>query len=120
MQEIYHPTGGPWGSDYVDEHFVSFLGVLFGDDLVQEYIHRYPHDFTKIIDNFRHAKMSFYPNKSDKHHSTRLSASFIIEQGIENDVDNIEQFIANKGAFGLKDSAHLKNETLFMSDEIWS
>ena len=42
MQEIHHPTGGPWGSDYVDVYFEKFLCELFGDDMIHEYINKYP------------------------------------------------------------------------------
>eukprot|EP01084_Bolivina_argentea_P079170 143651_1 len=81
MEEVHHCTGGPWGSDYIDEHFDQLLIEIFDEDKVKEFIQQQPANYTRIKDSFRKTKMSFYNNnndeKEDEFHGVQLSLEFI-------------------------------------------
>merc|ERR1712151_1006939 len=37
VQEIVHPTGGPWGSTYIDDYFVAMLKTIFNEEWIANF-----------------------------------------------------------------------------------
>jgi len=66
VQEIVHPTGGPWGSTYIDDHFIDFLFKVFQRDWMEEFKREDPAAYAELIDNFRVAKQEFW--KAERGH----------------------------------------------------
>merc|ERR1712013_382197 len=60
VQEIVHPTGGPWGSTYIDDFFIELLHLIFNKQWLDEFKQEDPAAYTELIDNFRVAKQEFW------------------------------------------------------------
>ncbi|ETO05692.1 hypothetical protein RFI_31704, partial [Reticulomyxa filosa] len=61
VSQIYIPSGGPWGSTYIDEAFWGLLCEIFGRELMGEFKVKYPNEFIRLKENFRQAKHSYNP-----------------------------------------------------------
>lgn len=48
--EVHGPSGGAWGGTKVDEAFIQFLGEVFGEDVMKEFLDKHMED---AIDLFR-------------------------------------------------------------------
>jgi len=92
VQEIVHPTGGPWGSTYIDDYFIQLLHLIFNKQWVDEFKKEDPAAYTELIDNFRVAKQEFWKeekghrdNDNDdgvKDHGQRLTSDMSTEDRI--------------------------------------
>merc|ERR1712087_615049 len=60
VQEIVCPTGGPWGSTYIDDFFIKLLHLIFNKQWLDEFKTEDPASYTELIDNFRVAKQEFW------------------------------------------------------------
>lgn len=122
MEEIHRPTGGPWGSDYMDGFFDELLDEIFGQGTVDKFRRSRPAVYTKIVDNFRKSKMLFYSNANVKRHKVQLHMDFMDHVEDESSsalsfgkmLENATPFGLEKGHFGLEE------DTLWMSREVWS
>ena len=133
MEEIYHPTGGPWGSDYIDEEFDKLLDEVFTKEALNPFREYKPANYTKIKDSFRKSKMNFYNKPNEKFHKMQLTAEFMDEIGeyssskfnnlANDDVDSSEVFkeiVDNAKPYGLpRGDLKMENDTLFLSADIW-
>jgi len=66
VQEIVHPTGGPWGSTYIDDYFIRLLQKIFNKEWIEQFQKEDPAAYTELIDNFRVAKQEFW--SAEKEH----------------------------------------------------
>ena len=37
VKELYHPTGGPWGSCYIDDRYIKLFEDIFSKDWIKEF-----------------------------------------------------------------------------------
>jgi len=140
MEEIYHPTGGAWGSDYIDRHFEALLNEIFGEAVIRHFKEAHNAPFTALLDNFRKAKMSFFNKADEEFHRVRINNEFVeavtkklppaIEQMLaEQDIDEtdmdyythaLQKIVENAAPFGL-DVGHVKGNDsyLFFSTTVW-
>eukprot|EP00486_Rosalina_sp_Unknown_P005549 CAMPEP_0201570984 /NCGR_PEP_ID=MMETSP0190_2-20130828/13502_1 /ASSEMBLY_ACC=CAM_ASM_000263 /TAXON_ID=37353 /ORGANISM="Rosalina sp." /LENGTH=460 /DNA_ID=CAMNT_0047995145 /DNA_START=17 /DNA_END=1396 /DNA_ORIENTATION=- len=115
VKEVYQPSGGAWGSSYIDKHFIRLLTDLFPKGWLQEFQQSRPSDYTILLNNFRRSKETFYArdikqnnknNKSDpsvnaydkqQTHNIKLPTEFIefLEDKLEN-YNEIEQLKNNE------------------------
>jgi len=59
LVELYPPSGGAWGSTYIDQKFEQLLEEIFGKDHIQEAKHsKY---WNQVMDYFENAKTGFNP-----------------------------------------------------------
>ncbi|ETO29543.1 hypothetical protein RFI_07582 [Reticulomyxa filosa] len=65
VSQIYIPSGGAWGSTYIDEAFWGILCEIFGRETMEEFKIKYPNEFVLLKENFRQAKHSYDPASSD-------------------------------------------------------
>ena len=63
VKEVVHPTGGPWGSTYIDDYFIKLLYKIFNKEWIDEFRLEDPAAYTELIDNFRVAKQEFWNNE---------------------------------------------------------
>eukprot|EP01084_Bolivina_argentea_P114871 204416_1 len=63
VEEIVHPTGGKWGSGYIDELFVKLLEKIFGKPFMDNYKDKNPAKFVEVMEQFELAKKTFYKHK---------------------------------------------------------
>ncbi|ETO01566.1 hypothetical protein RFI_35873 [Reticulomyxa filosa] len=63
--QIYPPSGGPWGSTYIDEAFWEMLCEIFGNEIMQEFTFKHPHEFIQLIEHFREVKYLYSPTSLD-------------------------------------------------------
>merc|ERR1711971_1507245 len=78
VREVYQPSGGAWGSTYIDRHFVRLLRDVFPRDWLNAFQSTHPAAFTTLLNNFRRAKETFFARNIEKStHNIRLPVSFI-------------------------------------------
>eukprot|EP00484_Ammonia_sp_Unknown_P030045 CAMPEP_0197025488 /NCGR_PEP_ID=MMETSP1384-20130603/5811_1 /TAXON_ID=29189 /ORGANISM="Ammonia sp." /LENGTH=1044 /DNA_ID=CAMNT_0042454023 /DNA_START=14 /DNA_END=3148 /DNA_ORIENTATION=- len=70
MREIAAPSGGAWGSTYVDEHFLELLRDMFGAEWMEEFRREHPSKYIDILQNFRAAKANY--KVQDKKNKTKI------------------------------------------------
>ena len=59
IRQIAAPSGGAWGSTYVDENFLVVLKQIFGQEWMNEFQNKYPAKYIEILQNFREAKQNY-------------------------------------------------------------
>ena len=57
LKELLPPTGGPWGSIYVDGEFIRWCEVFFGKESFAQIRHTSP--FYSLLEQWEEAKTSF-------------------------------------------------------------
>jgi len=130
MEEIYHPTGGPWGSDYIDDEFDKLLDEVFGQGAVDTFRSTYPANYTTIRDNFRKQKMNFYNKPDAEFLKVELTMDFKTEIAayspekfhvVASKDDDFESIVSNSRPYGLEAGKHLqcKDDALLISKTIW-
>ena len=133
MEEVHRPTGGPWGSDYIDGFFDALLDEIFGDGTMRVFRMSMPSVHTKVVDNFRKSKMQFYNQPNAPRHAVKLNLDFIDEVArlgqnviakalhIDDEPEQFRETLENATPFGLpKGHFTLENDTMWMSREIWA
>jgi len=140
MEEIYHPTGGPWGSDYIDDEFERLLMEIFSEEAIRPFKEYKNSAYTAIKDNFRKAKMTFYNTPNDQFHRIQVTNEFMdamctytpqkfkqILSGADFDESDMDytnkafaKIVSSAQPYGLE-AGHLKADEayLYFSAEIW-
>jgi len=78
VKEVYEPSGGAWGSSYIDKHFVRLLRDVFPKGWLNAFQTAHPAAMTTLLNNFRRAKETFYARDVEKRaHNIRLPVSLI-------------------------------------------
>eukprot|EP01083_Nonionella_stella_P033071 90543_1 len=77
VEEIIWPTGGDWGSCYIDDLYIKLLQDIFSKEWMDEYKREAPNDYVLIADHFQVAKKQFYENKEAKTHRTQVPFEFV-------------------------------------------
>ena len=88
VKEILHPSGGKWGSCYIDDQYIKLLQDIFGKELLDEFKKEEPNIYVEIIHNFQTPKSKFYSNPENDNHNVELPfdfCSFIDEKMDAND-----------------------------------
>ena len=75
VKEIMHPSGGKWGSCYIDDQYIKLLKNIFGKDNVKKFQEEEPNVYVEIINNFQQAKATFYDESDAKTHNVELPLS---------------------------------------------
>ncbi|ETO09642.1 hypothetical protein RFI_27739 [Reticulomyxa filosa] len=65
VSQIYAPSGGPWGSTYIDDAFWGLLCEIFGREIMEEFKTKYSNEHVQLIENFKQAKHSYNPTSPD-------------------------------------------------------
>ena len=78
VKEIIHPSGGKWGSCYIDDQFIGILKDIFGkyDISMDEFSKEEPAEYIQLMHNFQIAKADFYFDKK-KNVSCQLPQKFL-------------------------------------------
>ena len=89
VKEIFHPSGGKWGSCYIDDQYIKLLADIFGKKFLDEFKQESPNGYVEIINDFQAAKAIFYQNQEEMSHNVRLPAEFLsfIEEKLEEEQD---------------------------------
>ena len=92
VKEILHPSGGPWGSCYIDDQFVILLGEIFKPEWIAEFKEEKTNFYVQMIDNFQSAKAEFADESSKESHNVRLGVQFIgfIQDKLEDELDDFD------------------------------
>jgi hypothetical protein len=61
VSQIYAPSGGPWGSTYIDEAFWNLLCCIFPRDCMNQFKQTRSNQFIQLKENFRKAKHQYNP-----------------------------------------------------------
>ncbi len=118
MEEIHHCTGGPWGSDYIDDHFERLLMEVFGEEIVTTFKQNNAANYTRIKDNFRAAKMSFFRNENEKFHAVALTSELM--EHVEESSDECSKIVESCRPFGLAvGNLQMDADKLCMSQSVW-
>ena len=77
VQEIYRPSGGPWGGCYIDDQYIELLYEIFGNEWMKEFEEEAPDVMMDVIDKFQSAKESFFENSNARKHNVAVHVEFI-------------------------------------------
>eukprot|EP01083_Nonionella_stella_P009681 27761_1 len=120
VREILPPSGGPWGSAYIDDQYKQTLDRIFGDDLMREFKGAHPNIYMYTMDYFQRAKADF--DGRNTHHNCRLPHDFIawMEDKFEDDEDvqEVEDIIRNC-ELHQSNWIELTDEILQLDTSIW-
>ena len=102
IEELLHPTGGPWGASYIDEEFTQLLNRIFGKEKIDEFKGKNQSMYHQFMSNYKYnSKKTFYDYgklKRESHHIQvpRNFVEYLIDQltprqggGISLPVDNM-------------------------------
>ena len=59
VKELYHPSGGKWGSIYIDAQYKKLLNQIFSTECMNEFKKKAANDYVKLMYNFIMAKETF-------------------------------------------------------------
>ena len=81
VKECHHPSGGPWGSCYIDDEFIKIMNQIFTKKWINEFKQASPNIYTELLMNFRSSKNKFDPTNSeinsDEFHNIRIPYDFL-------------------------------------------
>ena len=108
VKEIFHPSGGKWGSCYIDDQYIQLLEDIFSKKFLDEFKQDSPNGYVEIINDFQAAKATFYQNNESQTHNVRLTTEFLsfIEEKLEEDQSDsdeevdVEQIVRNYQIMG--------------------
>ena len=122
VKECHHPSGGPWGSCYIDDEFIRLLDKIFGKENMDKFKASSPSDYTQILMNFRSSKNSFTPNV-DKHNVTLTYDFFsFLEEAfnIDEDEDDLhEKLMENIKELYPNNEIKIEEDTLMIDVKLW-
>ncbi|ETO08745.1 hypothetical protein RFI_28642, partial [Reticulomyxa filosa] len=82
--QIYPPSGGPWGSTYIDEAFWKMLCEIFGNEIMQELKRKHPTKFIQLMKHFRQVKHGYY---SELEEAPMVKLHELVDFMDEHDID---------------------------------
>ena len=118
--EILHPSGGAWGSCYIDDQYVKLLQDIFSTEWINEFKKEHPSIYTETIDNFQKAKQQFYKNSEAETLNCELPYDFLnfIEDVVEDDTE-VEEIVSDFKFGGKANMVSLDDEYLVINTKIW-
>ncbi|ETO35406.1 hypothetical protein RFI_01659 [Reticulomyxa filosa] len=135
VKELLAPSGGAWGSYYIDKTFEFMLIEIFGSDHMNEFKAIHPGKYRELMSNFERNKCDFFkdeynnsnsnsnnsvskPGKArPKFHSVTLPIEFdIFMQG---KYEDIEQVVNDFQFYGKPCQIQYIATCLRMSHEVW-
>ena len=129
VKEIHHPTGGPWGSYYIDDKYIELLEDIFSKEWMTEFKMQSPNTYVQILHNFQSSKATFYENylnKKSKKHNVRIPDDFLafVEEKCANsgsgEEDKFpEDIVAEYVYLGKSGMVVLNEEYLEINEVIW-
>ena len=149
IRQIVAPSGGAWGSAFVDDHFVRLLGEVFGAEWMGQFEREHPTKFVELLRNFRNSKRSYDGRYVGGHgkgkrvrrkqfdctfHNVQLPfefMEFMAERlgeeaedgdgdGDDEEEEDLDRTVAAFTKFGKEGLLRLNDEYLEMSFTIWN
>ncbi|ETO05403.1 hypothetical protein RFI_31987, partial [Reticulomyxa filosa] len=111
VSQIYAPSGGPWGSTYVDEAFWEMLCEIFGKESMNEFKSKRPNEFVRLKESFRQAKHKYDPESGE---APPVNLDDLADFMDECDID-METFGKKAKEYKLKD----KSGVFELEENIW-
>ncbi len=121
VSEVAPPSGGDWGSTYIDDEFIKVLGHVLPKGWVDKIRKKESFLFMQLMDNFRYAKRLFYKiegakkkkkkkkkvTKKSTYHNVEIPVKLItlLDKMVEKDdklsgeYDDFEEFMENSKYF---------------------
>ena len=123
IREAASPSGGDWGSSYIDDAFMSLLASIFGAELMDRFKSEESGSHRELLENFRASKLSFYGEIGHRSsrctHSVDLGhrfLSFLVAECDRNDMDLVEDMMAE---CVYSHDIRLKGSSLSLSYNVW-
>ena len=105
VKELLPPSGGPWGSQYIDHQFVKVLEEVFTKEWIDDFRMEYPNVYVSLMHHFQAAKENFHVKFEDM--DVRLPKEFVefIQDKIEeyDDEDDEKENPAEDVIINVKD-----------------
>eukprot|EP01084_Bolivina_argentea_P084108 152205_1 len=121
VKEILAPSGGPWGSTFIDDQFEALLHEVFGEERMSDFSEENANVHTALLHNFQQAKEAFFGQ--DKH-NVRIPFDFIdfMQDKLEettSEKEDIETFVSSQTTFGESNLLSLSAEYLEIDKKGW-
>eukprot|EP01084_Bolivina_argentea_P137463 242076_1 len=138
VEEIFRPSGGPWGSKFIDDYFIELLHKIFSKNWIDQFKKEDPAAFIELAENFRFAKQTFWTTKievdletmtkeqkilffKDKWHSVQLPFDFCAFLDDKADEENctVKQILQDVKICGVSGLFMLEDDYLKLNYFIW-
>eukprot|EP01084_Bolivina_argentea_P202687 346269_1 len=100
VKEIFHPSGGKWGSAYIDDQYIKLLKEILPEEWIEEFKVEDPKTYVEIINNFQRSKSTFYSHSriNSNKHNVELPCDFcgFIEEKMEDSHDGMYEYLEEK------------------------
>ena len=127
VKEVLPPSGGAWGSCYIDYKFGEMMFQLFSAEWIGKFKNEHPDKWIAIIDEFQKSKEIFNAESGVQSYAVGLPVDFLYfmqdeleESGEEADDVYISDYVRQKNVFGreklisvLKGKMHLSKSSKF-------
>ncbi len=77
VKEILSPSGGPWGSCWIDDQYIKLLEDIFSKEWVEGYKNEEPGKYVEMLNKFQTAKEKFYDDEKMEHCDCELVGGFM-------------------------------------------
>eukprot|EP01084_Bolivina_argentea_P169678 294120_1 len=77
VEEIVYPTGGPYGSCYIDDAYMKLLENIFSKKWLDEFKQDSPTVYVDIMYHFQQAKSTFYADSEAFVHNIQIPFEFV-------------------------------------------
>ena len=109
VREVLPPSGGSWGSCFIDDEYMKLLAVIFSAEWLEQFEREQSTVFLEIRHHFQSAKSSFYRDAERKWHNVRMPTEFLnfLEEKIEDlatgKIQEIEDLVADAKISGFSE-----------------
>merc|ERR1719361_1899484 len=131
VKEVHHPSGGPWGSCYIDDQYIKMLAQIFGKEVMEEFQREHPNVYVELIHNFQAAKATFWEKESEDAHNCRVPEDFVCyledrlfgnqdhDYTLDADGYQLEAVVAKCKLLGKPGLVSLNDDYLAISSMVW-
>eukprot|EP00484_Ammonia_sp_Unknown_P018486 CAMPEP_0197039208 /NCGR_PEP_ID=MMETSP1384-20130603/16028_1 /TAXON_ID=29189 /ORGANISM="Ammonia sp." /LENGTH=647 /DNA_ID=CAMNT_0042469763 /DNA_START=43 /DNA_END=1986 /DNA_ORIENTATION=+ len=125
VKEILHPSGGAWGSCYIDDEYVKLLETIFSKEWMDALKTKYPAVFTELVDEFQKAKETFFTDTETAKHDVELPSDFInfmlekVDESGDDEQEQLEDIISKAVINNKRNLIKLEDERLEIDDSVW-
>ncbi|KAK3577017.1 hypothetical protein CHS0354_003080 [Potamilus streckersoni] len=97
LGELYKASGGPWGGTCVDKNFLTFIGNIVGQDVLQECARKHMSDYIELLREFETKKRTI---KSGMDTKITITLPIVIKEIFEEKGRDVKKAIAHSGNEG--------------------
>ena len=118
VKEVMHPSGGAWGSRYIDAEFEGLLAQVFGAAWMGAFRAAQANVHVELMDNFQATKQGFYHASTRDRHTYDVALPFefvgFMQDRLEetdSQTSDLAQLVAKSTVFGKSGLVSLEEDS---------